>query len=316
MATSAWQIEGSVADARPVDLGRLRRRTRRDPRRGDRRAGVRPPAPHGRGPGPAVLAGRGRLPVLRELAAGAAGRRCGHGVGRGPGRVRPPRRRPARARHPPGRRRCTTGTCPASCRRRAAGPCGTRPSGSPTTPPPSSSGSATGSSAGRRSTSRGARRSSATQRGCTRRGCATTRRRCRRRTTSCSVTGSPSSGCARRARREVGIALNLIPVRPADEDSTELARVRRRAAEPALPRPAGRPRRARRRAGGHEGHLRLVVRPRRGRRPSSAPRWTGSGRTTTRSSGSGTPGRTPTRSGRTAPRSPARRRSRSGRARR
>ena len=63
------------------------------------------------------------------------------------------------------------------------------------------SGCTTASSTGRRSTSRGCRPSSATRSAATRPACRTRRRRCGRRTTSCSGTAWRSRPCARRRAR-------------------------------------------------------------------------------------------------------------------
>ena len=136
--------------------------------------------------------GRGCSPPARGAAQAAR-----------PRLLRPPRRRPARARHPAVARRSTTGTCRRRSRTPAAGRSATPPTASPSTPRSSHEAPRRpGDARGSRSTSRGASRSSATPPACTRRVGRTPSPRCAPPTTCCSPTASRSTRCAPRRATE------------------------------------------------------------------------------------------------------------------
>ncbi len=195
-ATASYQVEGATtADGRGPsiwDTFTARPGTISDGSDGSVACGVLRAAR--RRPRPARRAGRGPLPLLGGLAAGAA---------------RPAAARSSRAGWPTttgsstgcsrgvSRRwpRSTTGTCRSRSRTRAAGPCATPPSGSPTTRRSCTTTSATACSSGRPSTSRGARRTSAMPPASTRPAAASRPPPTAPPTTCCWGTGWPRAAC-------------------------------------------------------------------------------------------------------------------------
>ena len=222
--------------ARPVDLGRLRRRERRP-----RHASVRPLPPLARGRRPDRRARRQRVPLLARVAAALPER----ARQRRAARLRPLRpadRRAAGERTSSRSSRSTTGTCRRRCRTRAAGATAPPSTRSPSTRARASTRTATASRAGARSTSRGCTASSATPTGSTRRARRTCAARSRRSTTCCSRTAAPPrrSATARSASRSASFRRTRRATTDADR---EAARDLRRLPQPLVPRRGARGRR-------------------------------------------------------------------------
>ena len=228
--------------------------------------------------------GRGRLPLLRRLAARPAERQRPGQPGR-PRLLPAPGRRGARPRDRRRRPRSTTGTCPRRSRTTAAGPCATPPSASPSTADPR--GEAMGDGVGRWITLNepGARRGWGTGSGVHAPGIEPTRPG-RRGPPPPAATPTAEATDVLRAGRPTcrsGYRSTWPPSMPASDHRTDVAatRRRRRQPQPALPGPAVQ-------GGVPSRHARASRRPgapscRRARAtwPSSAGRSTSWGSTTT-----------------------------------
>ena len=246
-ATAAYQIEGAARRGRPR---RRRSGTPSPPRPGRIRGGdtgdVACDHYHRYARGRRADGRRSGLDAYRFSLAWPRLLPDGGGAAQ-PGRarlLRPARRRAARARASRPGSRSTTGTCRRRSRTPAAGRPATPPRASPSTPQVAAAALGDRVDAlDHRSTSPGARRSSATARASTRRAAPSPAPRSRPATTCCSATAWRVAGAPRRRRPAARVGHHPQPLpgrrRPTRRRPTsDAARRYRRAAQPAVPRPA------------------------------------------------------------------------------